>query len=85
MFFTGAAFLAFGFFGFVAMLIKKILAGQGHHHYFSGFGYQFSYAGILWLVGLLLLVILVGVFLHRHADKEERDFIRQFENKRIGK
>jgi len=82
MFFVGVTFFTLGFFGFVAMLVKKVLSGQGHYHYFSGFGYQFNYIGTLWLVGLVLLLILIVVFIQLRADREERDFLRQFEKKR---
>jgi len=81
-FFVGVTFFSFGLFGFVGMLLKKILSGQGDHHYFAGFGYQFSYVGALWALGLVLLMVLAVIYFHLRADKEERDFVRHVKNKK---
>lgn len=82
LFFVGATFFTLGLIGFVAMLLKRILAGQGHYHYFDSFGYQFSYSGTLWVVGLFLLLLLGIVFLNKKSDKDELDFIRHMERNR---
>ncbi len=82
-FFVGLSLFGLGLVGFVGMLLKKVLAGQGHHHYFAGFGYQFSYTETLWLVGVVLLFLL-GVALYQwRADKEEQAFIRHLEQSRV--
>ena len=68
----------FGFVGFIGLLIKKVLAGEGHEYYFTGFGYQFSYLGALILIGLTP-VIIGGVFIIQWwSEKDERDFKRRY-------
>ncbi|MES9941880.1 MAG: hypothetical protein ABW104_03705 [Candidatus Thiodiazotropha sp. 6PLUC2] len=80
-FIAGLLLFLLGLSGFVGMLVKRIIAGQGDRFYFEALGYQFSYLGTLSLVGVGVVVVVLVVYLQIRPDHEERSFIHYMEQK----
>jgi hypothetical protein len=70
--------MMFGFVGFVAVLINKVLSGHGLDYYISGMGYEFNYLGVLILVVLIPFIMMAVWFITWYQEKDERDFKQKY-------
>jgi hypothetical protein len=73
LFLVGLVLAALGFVSFAALLIVKVLRGDGLECYFTGFGYQFNYIGALLLLCTIPVVLGIALFVGRYQRRDERD------------
>ena len=77
----GIIAVVIGIFGFTAFVINKVITGHGLDYYFTGFGYEFSYLGVLILIMLLPILALIIFIISWFSDSDQRDFIRKYVHK----
>ncbi len=63
---------------FVLRVLEKVRTGHGLDYYFTGWGVQFNYIGVMILLALVPVTLLAGWGIRWWQLREERDFRKRF-------
>lgn len=75
---VAAILIICGFAAFVLRVVDKVRTGHGLDYYFTGWGVQFNYIGVLILLILAPIAMLVGWGIRWWQLRDERDFRKRF-------
>ena len=75
---VGGLLIILGGIGFVFRVVEKVQTGHGLDYYFTGWGVQFNYIGVLILLMLIPVILVVGWVIRWWQLRDERDFHKRF-------
>ncbi len=75
---VGGMLIVLGGMAFVLRVVEKVRTGHGLDYYFTGWGVQVNYIGVLILLILIPVVVLVGWGIRWWQLRDERDFRKRY-------
>ena len=67
-----------GLIAFIGQAWRKVASGQGLETYFTGWGVQFNYIGLLVFVAVVPVVLLLGFAVRHWELRHEREFKKRY-------